>query len=231
MPNRPPTSGAIGSAHLPLVVAHRAANRLDLLRASEAAGFAFAEADVHLFRGRLEVRHLKTLGPVPFFWDRWQVAPPWRPRLLLAELLAAAAPTTELMLDLKGRNRRLAELVIEALDPYLGERQLTISARCWPLLELFSGLPVRRLHSIRSARQLRSLVRQSAGRPLDGVSIHERLLDLDAVADLRRFAGVVMTWPVNDAARATELIRLGIDGLISDRPEAIAHLAPREGIA
>jgi glycerophosphoryl diester phosphodiesterase len=228
VPNRPPTSGAIGSA---LVVAHRAGNHLDLLRASEAAGLALAEADVHLFRGRLEVRHLKTLGPVPLFWDRWQVAPPWRPRLLLADLLAAAAPTTELMLDLKGRAPRLAELVAQAIDPYLGQRSLTVSARCWPLLTCFEGLPVRRLHSIRSARQLRALVRQSAGKRLEGVSIHERLLNLDAVAELRRIAAVVMTWPVNDPERATELLRLGIDGLISDRPEAIAHLAAPAGVA
>lgn len=223
MPNRPPTSGAIGSPAF--LVAHGAGNHLDLLRASEAAGLAFAEADVHLFRGRLEVRHLKTLGPVPVFWDLWHVAPPWRPRLLLADLLAAAAPTTELMLDLKGRTPRLAELVAQAIDPYLGQRRLTVSARFWPLLERFEGLPVRRLHSIRSARQLRALIRQSAGGRLDGVSIHERLLNLDAVAELRRIAAVVMTWPVNDAERAGELLRLGIDGLISDRPEAIAHLA------
>jgi glycerophosphoryl diester phosphodiesterase len=230
VPDRPPTSG-VGAADVPLLVAHRAGNGLDLLRASEAAGVSFAEADIHLFRGRLEVRHLRTLGPVPVFWDRWQVAPPWRPRLLLADLLAAARSTTELMLDLKGRKPRLAELVSEAIDPYVGQRRLTISARCWPLLELFDGLPVRRLHSIRSARQLRALVRRSAGRRLDGVAIHERLLDLDAVADLRRIAGIVMTWPVNDAGRATELLSLGIDGLITDRPEAIAHLVPAEGIA
>jgi glycerophosphoryl diester phosphodiesterase len=212
-------------------VAHGAGNHLDLLRASEAAGVAFAEADIHLFRKRLEVRHLRTLGPLPVFWDRWQVEPPWRPRLLLADLLAAAAPTTELMLDLKGRRPRLAELVAEAIDPYLGERQITISARCWPLLERFDGLPVRRLHSIRSTRQLRTFVRQSAGRRLDGVSIHERLLNLDAVAELRRIAGVVMTWPVNDVDRATELLHLGIDGLITDRPEALARLTAPEGAA
>jgi glycerophosphoryl diester phosphodiesterase len=227
VPNRPPTSGAIGSA--PFLVAHRAGNHLDLLRASEAAGLAFAEADVHLFRGRLEVRHLKTLGPVPVFWDRWKVAPPWRPRLLLRDLLAAAAPSTELMLDLKGRVPRLAELVARAIDPYLGQRRLTVSARCWPLLEHFEGLPVRRLHSVRSERQLRALVRQSAGRRLDGVSIHERLLTLDAVAELRRIATVVMTWPVNEPERASELLGLGIDGLITDRPEAIAHLAVPQG--
>jgi glycerophosphoryl diester phosphodiesterase len=213
-----------------VVVAHGAGNRLDALRAAEAAGVAFAEADVHLFRGRLEVRHVKTLGPVPVYWDRWKLAPPWRSYPLLHELLGAAAPTTELMIDLKGRKLRLAELVAEALEPYLGVRRLTVSARCWPLLEVFDGLPVRRLHSVRSARQLRALVLQSTVR-IEGVSIHERLLDLASVAELRRVAGVVMTWPVNDAARASELLRLGVDGLISDRPEALFELAVPEAAA
>jgi glycerophosphoryl diester phosphodiesterase len=204
------------------VVAHRAGNGLDRLHDAEASGLTFAEADVHLFRGRLEVRHLKTVGPLPLFWDRWELAPPWRPRLLLRELLAGAAPTTELMIDLKGRRRRLADLVVETLTPHFGRRRLTVSARCWPLLEPFAGLPVRRLHSVGTARQLRALARDFAGTRLDGVAIHERLLDLAAVAELRRIAGVVMTWPVNDAGRAAELLGLGVDYLISDRPEAIS---------
>ncbi len=223
------TSGSVGpDCGTHQVVAHRAGNCLDVLRASESAGVTFIEADINLFRGRLEVRHLKTVGPLPIFWDRWQLAAPWRPRLLLPDLLEAAAPTTQLMLDLKGRNPALAERVIEALEPYFGSRRLTIAARSWPLLELFEGLPVRRLHSVGTARQLRALIRQSTGAQLDGVTIHERLLDLDAVAELRRIAGVVMTWPVNDAGRAHELVGLGVDGLISDRPDALSALgSPR----
>jgi glycerophosphoryl diester phosphodiesterase len=224
VPNRPPTIGAAGSA-APLVVAHRAGNHLDLLRRSEAAGFPFVEADVHLFRGRLEVRHLKTVGPLPIYWDRWALAAPWRPRLLLEELLAAANPTTELMIDLKGHRRRLAEHVAEALTPYLGTRRLTVSARSWPLLEVFEGLPVRRLHSVGTAQQLRTLLQRFAGARLDGVSIHARLLDAATVEELRRIFGVVMTWPVNDPRHAAELLRMGVDGLISDRPGELA-LAP-----
>ena len=188
----------------------------------------FVEADVNLFRGRLEIRHLKTVGPLPLYWDRWELAPPWRSRLLLEDVLEAAAPSTELMLDLKGRKPRLAERVIEAIEPYLETRRLTIAARHWPLLERFDDMPVRRLHSVGTARQLRELIRRAAGGPLDGVTIHERLLDSTAVAELRRVAGVVMTWPVNDAVRAGELVRLGVDGLISDRPAALSDLAASE---
>ena len=214
---------------VPFLVAHRAGNQLDLLRAAESEHRgAIVEADVNLFRGRLEIRHLKTLGPLPLFWDRWQLAPPWRAHLRLSELLAAASPDTELMLDLKGKDRRLAERVVEELEPYLGQRCLTICTRTWPLLEAFEGLPVRRIHSIGTARQLRALIRRASSARIEGVSIHERLLDLAAVTELRRVAGVVMTWPVNDLTRAAELAGLGVDGLISDRPGAISGLAASE---
>ena len=88
----------------PFVVAHRAGNDLGILRRAEALAPRLVEADLHLRRGRVEVRHLKTLGPLPLLWDRWRLAPGWRPRLELPALLEAAAPGTELMLDLKGHD-------------------------------------------------------------------------------------------------------------------------------
>jgi hypothetical protein len=225
--HRPAADGPSSIAHtpsllsppVPFVVAHRAGNHLDRLRAAEEDHRgAVVEADVNLFRDRLEIHHLKTLR------QRWKLAAPWRRRLELSELLAAAAPTTELMLDLRGRDPRLAERAVEELTPYLSTRRLTICARAWPLLERFEGLPVRRVHSVGSAGQLRELLRATS-KPIEGVSIHERLLDVAAVTELRRVANVVMTWPVNDLARAAELIGLGVDGLISDRPGAISGLA------
>jgi glycerophosphoryl diester phosphodiesterase len=214
---------------VPFLVAHRAGNQLDLLRAAEAEHRgAIVEADVHLFRGRVEIRHLKTLGPLPVFWDCWQLAPPWRAHLQLSDLLAAASPETELMLDLKGKDPRLAERVIAELEPYFAKRRLSICTRAWPLLEAFDGLPVRRIHSVGTARQLRALIRRANASRIEGVSIHERLLDLAAVTELRRVTGIVMTWPVKALTRAAELARLGVDGLISDRPGAISGLAAPE---
>ena len=47
----------------PFVVAHRAGNDLDRLRRAQELGLGVVEADLHLYAGRIEVRHLKTLGP------------------------------------------------------------------------------------------------------------------------------------------------------------------------
>src|ERR1043165_6320050 len=118
---------------VPFVVAHRAGNDLELLRRAEAVRPGLIEADVHLFRGRLEVRHLKTLGPLPVFWDRWYFASPPTPRLELRELLAATG--APVMLDLKG-GRRLGRRVAGLVD-----RPVTVCSRRWSALEPFAGRP------------------------------------------------------------------------------------------
>ena len=204
----------------PFVVAHRSGNSLAEARAAERLGLPAIEADVHLHRGRLELRHLKTAGPLPVLWDRWRLANPFARRLLLGELLPALRLETELVLDLKGRSTRLSARVAEALVPRLAAGgAVAVCSRSWRLLEPFRAVPaVRVVHSVGSERQLTRLRRRFSGKALDGVSIHERLLDAETARELRAMTGTILTWPVNTAARAQELAALGVSGLISDRP-------------
>jgi glycerophosphoryl diester phosphodiesterase len=215
----------------PFLIAHRAGNRLADLAAAEELGVELIEADVRLFRDRLEVRHLKTVGPLPILWDRWELAAPWRARLELDELLEATAETTELLLDLKGLRLELAERVREAISPFLDTRTFTLCARNWRLLAPFADLPVRRVHSVGSERQLRRLLRRVGEGRLEGISIHQRLLDRESVAVVRAAADFVMTWPVNDPERARELLGLGVDGLITDDPHRLAAAGVLEATA
>ncbi|MGH3080351.1 MAG: hypothetical protein ACRDNH_04355 [Gaiellaceae bacterium] len=118
------------------------------------------------------------------------------------------------MLDLKGRNPHLSELVLAELR---NDRPVTVCARSWPLLEPFAGREgVRVVHSVGSRRELGRLLCRFGDRRLDGVSVHERLLDASTAAQLRRLAAVVMSWPVNTVQRARELTSLGVEGLITD---------------
>ena len=161
---------------------------------------------------------------VPILWDRWRLANPFAPRLVLSELLAALDPATEIMIDLKGRDPRLPRSVTDALDA-AGLRRLTVCSRSWPLLEHFrSEERVRIVHSVGSRRQLRMLLRDFGACSLQGVSIHARLLDAGVVTELRRRAEIVLSWPVNPLAR--ELASWGVAGLISDRYELALELAP-----
>jgi len=206
----------------PFLVAHRAGNDIHDVRSLRLATGSLVEADLRIRKGRIEVRHLKGAWPLPVLWDRWRLAPAWGHRLSLPALLAAAPHELELLLDLKGSRRRLAELVRDVLVPHLPARRVTVCARDWGLLDAFRDLPVRRVLSVGSTRQLERLLERYAGTRIDGVSIHERLLDAHAVRALRELADVVMTWPVNAPERARELLRLGVDGLITDDPRSIA---------
>jgi hypothetical protein len=206
----------------PFLVAHRAGNRLDHLRAAELQGSALVETDVALYHGRVEVRHLRSFGPLPLLWDRWRLGAPWRPRLYLPDLVDATAPETELMLDLKGWRVALAERIVEIVRPHLGARRFTVCARRWKLLEPFAGLPVRRVHSIGTVRELHRFLERFGSERLEGVSVHERLLEPGSLASLRSIAEVVMTWPVNRPGRAQELLGLGVDGLITDDTPALS---------
>jgi glycerophosphoryl diester phosphodiesterase len=206
----------------PFVVAHRAGNDLGLLRRAEGARPRLIEADVHLYRGRLEVRHLKTLGPLPLLWDRWYLVSRRTPRLELAALLAGAGSGTALMLDLKGRDRRLPREVASELARRQSGAAVTVCSRTWRLLEPFHDVPgVRVVHSVGSRRQLRALRRRFAGRRLAGISIHQRLLDPATVSDLRARAELIVTWPVVTVEEARRLGAWGVDGVITERFEAL----------
>jgi glycerophosphoryl diester phosphodiesterase len=210
------------AARGPFVVAHRAGNDLRALRRAESARVAVIEADLHLYAGRVEVRHLKTLGPIPVLWDRWRLEPSWGPRLLLDRLLDTAAPTTRLMLDLKGRDPRLALRVAAALRARPRPETVCCSQN-WALLAPIGDVAgVRLVHSVGNARQLAALHKLTTIRSLAGISIHKKLLDPHRVATLRRHADLIMAWPVADGDEAEWLAGWGVDGLITQQYEAVS---------
>ena len=86
---------------------------------------------------------------------------------------------------------------------------------------------VRVVHSVGNQRQLRSLRKQLAAKPVYGVSIRAKLLSRERVAELRRRADLVMTWPVNSVADVRRLVSWGVDGLITDHYEVLAPLLRR----
>ncbi len=205
-----------------VLVGHRAANAADTLQAAQ-GHVNVVEADVHLFHGRLEVRHAKTLGPLPILWEQWHLLPRGTHRPLLPGLLAAAAPlATDLMLDLKGPDPRLAGAVRRAAAVWEGERRLIVCSRIWRTVDrLRASADVRTLHSVGNPRELRALVRRYRPGALEGVSVDHRLLTPEVVATLRERADVVWAWIVNDPHRAALLARWGVTGFISDTPAAL----------
>ena len=200
----------------PLLIAHRAGNDPARLRRAEDAGADVVEADLHLWRGRLELRHLKTAGPLPVYWDRWALAPPWRRFDSVEDLLAGARPETVLMLDLKGSDPAAARQLAAAIGRAARTAPLFVSARAWSLLDEIDPALARRIGSAARPGQLERLIAHAARRPLDGASLHLRLLERERLAALREHAPLLMSWPVNRRHEAEHAMALGVTGLISD---------------
>jgi glycerophosphoryl diester phosphodiesterase len=213
-----------------LAIAHRAGNSLAGLATANDLGVDVIECDVHERRGRLEVRHLKSAGPLPFLWDRWELASASAPRLGLAELLAADHHGTTFMLDLKGRHPRTSRAVAELLHEVGHSRPLLACGRWWPSVEgLAANLEyVRPVLSARTRGELLRLRRRLVTGPAPyAVSVHVSLLEADVVAELHRHVERVMTWPVNDQEVLERVLGLGVTGVISDEATILAEVIAR----
>lgn len=198
-----------------LVVAHRAGNDLGTLRSALDLGADLVEADVHAYRGRLEVRHRKTLGPW-WLWDRGELVRRTDVQLLeIRELLAAADGDPRLLLDLKGIHPRLAARLATVLTEVVPTGTFTVCTQHWWMLSAFRDLTnVRLVLSAGSRRGLRRLRSRLRGRPAYGVCVHRRLLTPSIVTELRRGAEVVFTWPVDTDDALADARRLGVDAMI-----------------
>jgi glycerophosphoryl diester phosphodiesterase len=208
-----------------LLVAHRAGNDPRSARAAVDAGADLVEADVHMFRGRLEVRHPRRAGPV--LWDREGVALARGPAQALEPVLAALGPSAEPLLDLKGGPPRLAEAALAAARDAIGDRPVTIASRRWALLERLAGAPgVRLVRSAASRREVARLLRLAERGGLgDGAAVRADLLAPPVAAALRGAAPLLMAWPVTDAAGARALVALGVNGLICEDAALVAARA------
>ncbi len=205
------------------LIAHRAGNAVERLAPAAAVADA-VELDVHLFRGRLEVRHAKVIWPFAVYWERWR----WvrdEPPVDLAEILDAAGDGVHLWFDLKGFTGRMARKVLRTAGD---RRPMTASTRSWWTLRAFrrqSG--IRTLRSVGSRWQLWAVQRLRFAGPADGIVMHERFATPGVVERLLALTPLVVTWAVDDLDRALELAAMGVTGLIMDDLDLIA--AVRDG--
>lgn len=201
-----------------VLVAHRAGNDPAVSSAVEVADMI--ELDVHLFRGRAEVRHSKALWPTSRLFEGWQLLPRSAMRPHLTPVLEALPPGKGLWIDLKGPDPRLSRRVLESLDAR-GNGEVWVSARSWWLLAPFRPIEgVRTFMSVGSAWQ-RPLALWCLGRGWsDGIVMHERLASEEFVERMPGSA-LLVAWAVDGVSRATELLSLRLDGLIIDDPAVI----------
>jgi glycerophosphoryl diester phosphodiesterase len=204
-----------------LAIAHRAGNDVADLRAALDAGVDLVEADIHLFRGALEVRHRKAIGR-HLFWEKWWEVN-WRRDVILPELADVLSHVREvvngdprLMLDLKGPAHAVAPEVAAMLREEAPDMPVTVCTKQWRMLDAFAADPhVRQVFSASNSLQLGRLRAVLRRRRVAGVSIRRQLLNPAIAAELCRAADVVMVWPVDTEAALDHARWLGVTGVIS----------------
>ncbi len=210
----------------PLAVAHRAGNDLEFARRAFEAGADMVETDVWSYRGRLELRHTKTMGPVPLLWDRWLLEPGWRKRLVLSDLLQALPIEARLFLDLKGEDLELGQLVVEAIACEQPDRKLILCGRNWRQLDPVVEHPdVMTFYSVGSDEELAAIWERLPRMKFPAVSIHCRYLTPEITDRLKALGTTIVTWPINSITSARRLHQLGVDGFTSDNMWLISNIA------
>ncbi len=200
----------------PVAIAHRAGNDLARLERAKVIGADLAELDVWLHRGRVEVRHAQTLGPLPLLRERWRLRPGWGPRLDLDAVIEAAGRDVPLMVDLKSETLALSEAVAAAFERRLAGAPYAVTTREWWLLEPFEGRE--RVCLIPSAawpHELAELL-PSLGERFHALSMHITLVEPALMIELAARGVAAYVWPVNTPTDLGRVLGAGAAGVNSD---------------
>ncbi len=210
-------------------IAHRAGNNLHHLERALEAGVDAIECDLWHYHGRLALRHERKLPALPILYDRWYIRWSWGV-LRLRELLCEINVRAELFLDIKSKTPRAADAVFELYRDNESMMPLTrVSSQQWKLLDRLARgrTEMQMFYSVGHPAAIGALLDRAAGdHPPAGTSIRHTVLSPDLIEHLHAAGLKVYAWTVNNPHRGEQLLRWGVDGLISDNLDVLA-LVPR----
>ncbi len=209
----------------PLMIAHRAGNTPELAAGAIAAGADLIEVDLWRYRSRLEIRHVKTMGPIPLLWDRWELHPGWRPRFQLAALLERVPVEQLLFLDLKGEDPALGPDIVGTIRTLQPERRIILCGRTWPQLDRLVDDPdVCLFYSVGSDEELANIWGRIRPMRHPAISINRRYLTPELMGRFKEIGATVVSWSINTLDDAKRFHEMGVDGFTSDNLELIRHI-------
>ncbi len=200
-------------------IAHRAGNNLHQLEQALLTGADAIECDFWHAGGRLALRHERRFLRIPLLLDKWYIRFAWG-ELSLRTLLREINFRTDIYIDIKSKSPRAADALLELFRDHESMMPpARVSSPHWKLLDrLRAADPALQLfYSIGVESRVDALIRRMGdGRPATGTSIRHTLLTRERVDALHAAGLLVYAWTVNDEDRARELLRWGVDGIISD---------------
>ena len=205
----------------PAIIAHQGGNTPRKVRDALSHLADHLEVDLWVEDGGFEARHDKLLRPLPVLWGglyRFSWAP--KKPFGLAELLAETGSDAGIFLDLKNGGTAAGALLRESIDA-AGDPapRIAASSQLWSVLRGISAAApeVALFYSIdvRAKLDLFLSVSERDTRPR-GISCKHTLITPGLVRRLHERGYLVVAWTVDDADRAMELARWGVDGITTN---------------
>ena len=193
------------------IVAHRAGNTVEA--AAAVPDDVVVELDVHVLRGRVELRHAKVLHPTRRLWEKWYFLPKGTRGVPIGDVLDAIGPGRTLMIDSKMATRRSTRRIVATIPE---ERPFIASGRFWYTHRPYKARGAPTLRSCGNRWQIWLARRLPGLGPDCGVCIHERNLTADLVAVFRERTPLVYSWGAATTERCRELAGYGVTGIILD---------------
>ncbi len=206
-----------------LRILHRAGNMRDLLPLAAHPAVDAIEADVWVRGDRIVAHHDRPLGPLPFTIGDG-ISRESKDPVYLDEIFDAVGhgnPHAELVLDLRSWIADPAPDLARELLKLPDRDHVIVSCEAWSNADrLRAWLPDLRVsYSVRSEPQLRRYMHEAnttdAG--LRPIAIRHSLLhSAEEVRALKRHAGTIAAWTVDDIDRALDLVEWGVDAIVSN---------------
>jgi glycerophosphoryl diester phosphodiesterase len=186
-----------------LRVLHGAGNIRDLLPLATHPAVDAIEADIWVRGDQLVAHHDRPLGPLPLTIGGTGIHREDTDPVMLREILEAVGSHTRVVLDLRSWLADPAPDLARELLRIEDRSHLTVSCEAWQIADrLRAWMP-----------DLRVAYRGSA-RPI--AIRHDLLHTPEEVDALRRHAGTIAAWTVDDVDRALELAAWRVDAIVSN---------------
>jgi glycerophosphoryl diester phosphodiesterase len=216
---------------VPLAIAHRAPASAARCAQLVALGASVFEVDIQLIDGVLVSSHFLPLPAVPRLRHDGRTLT-YRRRvgreIGLAEAVAMIPTSARILLDLKTDTGAAADALVAAvIAADLEPARFIACTRGWQTLETLRAHGLNTWRTVADAAALRAALRLEP-MPDVAVTVKHRLLNAAVVKALHATGANVMTWTVNDVARARRLVEHGVDGVTSDKAEVLRAVAAAE---
>lgn len=214
-----------------LAIAHRTPSTRERCAALGAAGATVFEIDVQAIGGDLVVSHYLPVHPllprVRRDRTRFTVRRRHRLEVALAATVESLPAGAEILLDLKvdqgpGAHELVDHLAAAGPPP----ARCYASTKGWATLPALAAAGYRTWRTIADPAALAAVLAMPE-LPDHAVTVRHALLSAEVVRKLRERVPRVMTWTVNDPARAREVLGFGVDGVTTDSAEVLRLVSGR----